>query len=1049
MAGFAQIPAGYYDGTDGLTGSALKTQLFSIIKNPNVDSYNGLWSDFDETDLDSYYENDGTILDIYSENPNGSDPYNYTYPSGQCGSYSGEGSCYNREHSFPKSWFNDAAPMYSDLFHIYPTDGKVNGQRSNYPYGEVSSPTWTSMNGSKLGPCSYPGYTGTVFEPIDEFKGDLARTYFYMTTCYEDKISGWNSAVLSGNSYPGYVNWFLDMLLEWNEQDPVSQKEIDRNNAIYNVQGNRNPYIDHPEWVCAVFGGSCGSNVNMPDNLVAQGVTTDEIDLTWDLNAENDSIILAFNTTNSFGTPAGSHSGGYSISGVGTMLYVGTLTNFNHTSLSSQTYYYKLWSLEDTNFSSGISVMATPLMPEPTNHVTGFASQNPSSSSIELVWTDATGGTLPTGYIIKANTSGNSISAPVDGVPENDGLYTKNVSAGTQTVTFTGLSASTSYDFKIYPYTNSGSNINYKTDGTIPQTTGTTLDISLASICEDFEQGSGSTYITGTYTFETGDWDLKDAGNFTLEPGHTGVCIAINDDKSGAYITTPSMNTCAEISFYCWDRAGATSDSLSVQKSVNGGAFVEVASYVYGDISSWTQISFPINESASDVKIRIVNDNQPGHLMIDDFCWTPLGSSASNDNNSDVIAPTSQISSNTIMDTVTSFVNVLKFDVKDMGTADGKSTYMTSLKIYPKISVNTADWTDIVSEVKLNDGTTDISNATASIADDSIEITFTTPYEIVDNSTTELTLSIKIDKSNIINGKFLAFMIDADNNGFMAADSGSTFAPVVNSGTDIVSGTFILSKYVDNNSDVLAPVSQVTADTIIDTLSTFVDVFKFDVKDMGTADGLSTYMTSLKIYPKAPANTVDWTDVINEIKLNDGTTDVSTGIVTITDDFINIPFSTIYEIADNSTVEFTMSVKLNGSSIVDSTALAFMIDADNNGFVAADSGSTFTPVVNTGTDIVSEIFALKVYTEPFGFQKVNADNFEIYPNPSSNGIFTLYSSINTAERIFIYDIKGNLISSQISDSQRSIIDVSSFEKGIYFIKIETNNTVVWKKAVVK
>lgn len=261
---FAQIPPGYYDSAAGLQGSALKTALFNIIKNPNVDSYSELWSDFYSTDKDNYYEHDGTVLDIYSENPNGTDPYNFTLGSDQCGTYSTEGDCYNREHSFPKSWFNNATPMYSDLFHLYPTDGKVNGQRSNYPYGEVSNPSWTSLNGSKLGPCSYPGYTGTVFEPIDEFKGDLARTYFYMATCYEDRIETWSSVVLNGTSYPCYTSWFINMLLQWNTQDPVSQKEIDRNNAVYNIQGNRNPYIDHPEWVNCIWANNCSSDISAP-----------------------------------------------------------------------------------------------------------------------------------------------------------------------------------------------------------------------------------------------------------------------------------------------------------------------------------------------------------------------------------------------------------------------------------------------------------------------------------------------------------------------------------------------------------------------------------------------------------------------------------------------------------------------------------------------------------------------------------------------------------------------------------------------------------------
>ena len=160
--------------------------------------------------------------------------------------------------------------MYTDLFHLYPTDGKVNGQRSNYVYGEVISATWTSTNGSKLG-SSDPatGFTGTVFEPIDAYKGDFARTYFYMATCYEDKIASWASYateaqnILDGDAYPAYKSWFVQLLLKWSREDPVSQKEIDRNNAVYAIQGNRNPYIDHPEYAEYVWGGETPSGVQV------------------------------------------------------------------------------------------------------------------------------------------------------------------------------------------------------------------------------------------------------------------------------------------------------------------------------------------------------------------------------------------------------------------------------------------------------------------------------------------------------------------------------------------------------------------------------------------------------------------------------------------------------------------------------------------------------------------------------------------------------------------------------------------------------------------
>lgn len=248
----AQIPPGYYDSADGLQGFTLKTALYNIIKGHTQRSYDNLWTDFESTDK----KTNGKVWDMYSDNPNGTPPYEYTFITDQCGNYSSENDCYNREHSMPKSWFNDGTPMYTDLFHLYPTDGYVNGKRSNYPFGQVGSASWTSMNGSKLGTSSYPGYSGIVFEPIDDYKGDFARTYFYMATRYENVVSNWSNTILSGNNTTVYVTWAVNLLLEWHVADPVSQKEIDRNNAIYQIQHNRNPYIDFPEWVHSIWGGN-------------------------------------------------------------------------------------------------------------------------------------------------------------------------------------------------------------------------------------------------------------------------------------------------------------------------------------------------------------------------------------------------------------------------------------------------------------------------------------------------------------------------------------------------------------------------------------------------------------------------------------------------------------------------------------------------------------------------------------------------------------------------------------------------------------------------
>jgi len=245
---FSQGPPGYYDSANGLSGDDLQEALHNIINDHDPISYNNLWSAFEDTDKKS----NGKVWDIYSDVPGGTPPYQFTFYSDQCGNYGQEGDCYNREHSFPRSWFGgDVYPMFSDLFHMYPTDGYVNGKRGNYPYGEVSSANWTSQNGSKVGNNTYPGYNGIVFEPIDAYKGDLARTYFYMATRYLGEDNGWPGSPMVDGSQP--KEWALNMLYDWHIDDPVDQKEGARNDAAYDFQDNRNPFIDRPEYVGEIW----------------------------------------------------------------------------------------------------------------------------------------------------------------------------------------------------------------------------------------------------------------------------------------------------------------------------------------------------------------------------------------------------------------------------------------------------------------------------------------------------------------------------------------------------------------------------------------------------------------------------------------------------------------------------------------------------------------------------------------------------------------------------------------------------------------------------
>ena len=267
----ASEPRNYYNNALGKSDEALMNALRSIIRSHTQLSYNALWDAFKITDTDSL----GYIIDMYS---------NCRYrPDQHGGSSSTVGGGFNREHSFPKSWFDDDYPMYTDLFHLYPTDIKVNNQRSNYPFGVCANGT-RLVNGQyhgkgKLGKSTYPGYSGTVFEPDDEYKGDFARTYFYMVTCYKNELPSWPGSPqlnYSDNRYKAFSTWSINMLMEWTRLDPVSEKEIKRNDAVYGVQGNRNPFIDHPELAEHIWGSLQGQQWNGSGQEIRPTITSPE-----------------------------------------------------------------------------------------------------------------------------------------------------------------------------------------------------------------------------------------------------------------------------------------------------------------------------------------------------------------------------------------------------------------------------------------------------------------------------------------------------------------------------------------------------------------------------------------------------------------------------------------------------------------------------------------------------------------------------------------------------------------------------------------------------
>lgn len=314
---FAQIPANYYDSANGLSGFALKTELRDITtqghfwSQNNPDSYDELIDAYVNTHSDvdvssgNIYENDGTVLDMYSENPfnatspddpnfPSNDPYNFTQIIDAGGNQNSEGDCYNREHLVPQSSFGSAYPMQSDIHHVIPTDCRVNNFRGSLPFGNVATPDWTSLNGSKRGNSAMVGYSGDVFEPIDEFKGDIARALLYFATRYENTVDGYTSFdMFNGTEDQVFHNWAIDVLLDWHYNvDPVDQRERDRNDEAYNFQGNANPFVDHPEYANMIWNPTPDTeDPTDPTNLTTSNPTDNSMDLSWTASTDNIGVI--------------------------------------------------------------------------------------------------------------------------------------------------------------------------------------------------------------------------------------------------------------------------------------------------------------------------------------------------------------------------------------------------------------------------------------------------------------------------------------------------------------------------------------------------------------------------------------------------------------------------------------------------------------------------------------------------------------------------------------------------------------------------------------
>lgn len=291
-------PAGYYNAANGLTCTAKQTALRTIISTGYIDrGYAGLWTTYTTSDILPGSTNKIWCIYTITNGVSVCGASALTLAD-QDGGSGGAVPCdkYNREHTIPQSWFNQSTPMVSDAFHVLPTDKKINNVHGNQPYGVTNGSVVASGNGTKYGLSSDPGVPSSieVMEPTDEFKGDMARIYFYMSTRYGALAGKANTAesnfVMDDTDFPTYKVPYIKMLLRWHNADPVSQKEIDRNNALYARQNNRNPYVDHPEYVAQVWNNGCAGLSSLPVTLRSfEGIYRNNISyLDWRVEEEKE-----------------------------------------------------------------------------------------------------------------------------------------------------------------------------------------------------------------------------------------------------------------------------------------------------------------------------------------------------------------------------------------------------------------------------------------------------------------------------------------------------------------------------------------------------------------------------------------------------------------------------------------------------------------------------------------------------------------------------------------------------------------------------------------
>lgn len=668
---------------------------------------------------------------------------------------------------------------------------------------------------------------------------------------------------------------------------------------------------------------------------------------------------------------------------------------------------------------------ATP-DPEPTNHATTFISDTgtPSHSAIDLLWEDATGTQLPTGYLIQANTTG-IFTDPVDGTdPSEDTDLSDNsaivkVAQGTETYTFSSLMPNTQYYFKMWSYTNTGANIDFKTDGTPPEDNTTTdVDPCATALSIPFtEDFSGAAFPPDCWTSFRGTNNLGVNEDWQLNNNEAHVQYEnVSGGNAEDWLVTPKISIPAGGAELTFQARQTFSDlygtdyhiRVSTNSQTTHADFTTVESYSESDFGTTNQeLTADLNAySGQDIYVAFVMIQDDGDSwFIDD-----IEIKVPNNSNSDVDLG-SAIAAGNIPSTATSSgdaVDILNLDFYDLGSGDMVDTKVTNIRLTPKAS-NTADWTDHIQGLVLTSGGSTISTGSISITDSQIDIPINAGnFDIPDGSSASVTIAVYLNNSDIADGETLSFMVDADNHGFSTDDSGSSFASSFG-GSDLESSDFTIDVSATQlifgiqPTDVLIDAVMTPAVTVsaLDANNNIDTDYSIDISLSSAANFSGSATTSV-----TPTNGIATFNnlVFSTAATNETLTANSGGLSTATSDMFDITEPAkviIYKIADPKDVYQARFCQIKNIDTESITLSGWEIRQYNNG------NNSFTSIVipNGTTLAAGEIYTLARSTTNFTNSFGCAPDSE-YNNDNGNGNDTYVLVDNSNTTVDIYGVIG-------------------------------------------